>query len=236
MALPILNAPVYELTIPSTKKTVKYRPFLVKEEKALMMAQQSEDEKVMLNTTKEVIKSCILDKIDPDSLALFDVEYIFLQLRAKSVGEISELMFSCNECKDPKAKFKYGLDITKLEVEFEKDHNATIELFDGIGIKMKYPNFSLANKLKSDTNQVESVFNVILSCIDSIYDQDQVYPAVDHTREELEQFINNLTQEQFAKVQRFFETMPKLEHRVKWTCPVCKYGHDHLLRGLESFF
>lgn len=236
MALPILNAPVYELTIPSLKKTVKYRPFLVKEEKALMMAQQSEDEKVMLNTTKEVIKSCILDKIDADNLALFDIEYIFLQLRSKSVGEISELIFSCNQCKDPKAKFKYSLDITKLEVQFDKEHKATIELFDGVGIKMKYPSFALANKIKTNENSVESIFEVIISCIDSIYDQEQVYPAIDHKKEELEEFINNLTQDQFTKVQQFFETMPKLEHRVKWTCPVCKFNHDHLLRGLESFF
>jgi hypothetical protein len=236
MPLPVLNTPIYELTIPSTKKTVKYRPFLVKEEKALMIAQQSEDEKVMLNTTKEIIKSCILDKVDPDKLALFDIEYIFLQLRGKSVGEISELLFSCNECKDPKAKYKYSLDITKIDVQFDEGHSANIKLFGEVGVKMKYPSFSLASKVRGNENSVESIFEVIMSCIDSIYDEDQVYPAIDQSKEELENFINNLTQEQFAKIQSFFETMPKLEHTVKWKCPVCSFNHTHVLRGLENFF
>lgn len=236
MPLPILNTPVYELTIPSTKKVVKYRPFLVKEEKALMIAQQSEDEKVMLNTAREIIQSCILDKIDAGKLALFDIEYIFLQLRSKSVGEISELLFSCNECKDPKAKYKYSLDITKLQVTFPENHVTDIKLFDNIGIRMKYPNFSLASKAGVKENDVDAIFDIIISCIDSIYDDEEVYSAVDHTKSELEAFINNLTQEQFSKIQSFFETMPKIEHEVKWTCPVCQFKHTHILRGLESFF
>lgn len=237
MALPVIATPTYEMVIPSSKKKVKFRPFLVKEEKALLIAQQSEDSETMMNTLKSIITSCVIDKIDVDKLATFDIEYIFTQLRAKSVGEYSDLVFNCLECNDPKAKMPVKIDLTALEVQFDANHKDTIELFDGIGVKMKYPSLSSINRLKNlDVTNIDDVFNIIIECVDFVYDAEQVYPAADQTKEELEQFINNLTQDQFEKIQNFFETMPRLEKTIEFDCPVCKHHHTHTIRGLDSFF
>lgn len=237
MALPVMQTPSYDLVIPSTKQKVKFRPFLVKEEKALLLAQQSEDQNVMLNTLKGVIEACTMNKVNVEKLAMFDIEYIFLQLRSKSVGEISELVFSCMQCKDPKAKMNVDIDISKIEVVFNPEHKSDIQLFDDVGIKMKYPGVDLINKIKNvEENDVNAIFDMIVSCIDCIYDTDNVYHASEQSKEELEEFINNLTQDQFAKVQKFFETMPKLEKVVEFDCPVCKYHHIQILQGIDGFF
>ena len=237
MALPVMSQVTYELTIPSTKQKIKYRPFLVKEQKDLLIAQQSDDEKVMIETLKNIIRSCTLDKVEVDNLAMFDIEYIFTQLRAKSVGEYSELTFNCLECNDPKAKMNVNIDLTTLKVEFNEKHKSIIPLFDTVGIKMKYPGLALFDKMnKLEGNQVDMIFDVIIECIDSIYDEDTVYPAHEQSKEELETFINNLTQDQFQKVQNFFETMPKLEKEIEFDCPMCKYHHQHIVRGLSGFF
>ena len=237
MALPVMSAPTYELTVPSTKQKIKYRPFLVKEEKALLIAQQSEDETVMLNTLKDVITACTLGKLDADKIAMFDIEYIFTQLRAKSVGEISELVFMCKQCNDPKAKMYVDIDLTQLKVQFDPAHTSDINLFGNVGIKMKYPDLALLDSLEGgNVNDVDSIFKIITQCIESIYDEDAVYSANEQTKEELDQFINNLTQDQFKKVQAFFETMPKLEKKVEFDCPVCKHHHEHTIRGLTGFF
>lgn len=235
MALPILSTPIYELNIPSSKETIKFRPFLVKEEKALMIAQQSENTSTMLNTIKEIIKGCTFNKVDVEKLATFDIEYIFLNLRAKSVGEISELTFSCKNCNDEKAKVKVNIDLTKLNVKFDEKHMKNIELFNDVGIIMRYPSLQTTKKIQ-DSNNVENIFDLIISCIESIYDKDSVYSAVDQSKEELSEFINNLTQQQFQKIQEFFETMPKLEHEIQFDCPVCGFHHTHTLKGLENFF
>lgn len=237
MALPVMSTPTYEMTIPSSKEKVKFRPFLVREEKALLIAQQSDDPQVMLDTLKDVIVSCTLGKVDPNKLAIFDIEYIFLQLRAKSVGEISELVFSCLECNDSKAKMNISIDLTKLEVNFNPDHKVDIQLFDNVGIKMKYPGLAMLDKMKNlDDNNVEGIFEMITSCIDCIYDDLNVYTAAEQTKEELEEFINNLTQEQFAKIQQFFETMPKLEKVIEFDCKVCGFHHKQTIQGIDGFF
>lgn len=237
MALPVMTTPTYELTVPSTKQKIKYRPFLVKEEKALLIAQQSEDPTTMLDTLKSVITSCTLGKLDVNKLAVFDIEYIFIQLRAKSVGEISELIFSCLQCNDPKAKMKVAIDLTQLEVNFNPEHKSDIQLFDDVGIKMKYPGLALINSMKNlENDSVDAIFNLIIGSIECIYDTDNVYLASEQTKEELEDFINNLTQEQFAKVQQFFETMPKLEKTIEFKCSVCGYDHHQTIQGIEGFF
>jgi len=237
MALPVMSVPTYELIVPSTKQKIKYRPFLVREEKALMIAQQSEDESVMLDTLKSIIEGCTLNKLNVEKLAMFDIEYIFTQLRARSVGEISELLFSCLECNDPKAKMPVDIDLTTLKVEFDENHSTTIPLFDNVGIKMKYPSLALLDKMKDfDSTDISVIFNIIFDCVDSIYDEDSVYPAAEQSKEELEEFINNLTQEQFKKIQQFFETMPKLEKTIEFDCPVCKHHHKHIVKGLSGFF
>ena len=237
MALPIMKTPAYELTVPSTKEKVKFRPFLVKEEKALLIAQQSEDQQTMFDTLKGVIKACTFDKLDVDTLATFDIEYIFLQLRAKSVGEVSELVFSCLECNDPKAKIKIEIDLTQLEVYFDPEHKKDIDLFDDVGVRLKYPGLATINKMKGmKENDIGAIFDLIVECIDSIYDADNIYSAAEQTKEELNEFINNLTQDQFVKVQRFFETMPKLEKKLDFKCPVCGFEHHQTLQGLDGFF
>lgn len=237
MALPSMVAPTYELTVPSTKQVVKYRPFLVKEEKALMIAQQSEEPQTMLDTLKSVISACTFGKLNVDTLATFDIEYIFIQLRAKSVGEISELMFSCLKCGDSKAKVKINVDLTQINVIFDERHKSDIELFNDVGIKLKYPGLSVMNKLKDvKVDNYEILFDLIVECIDYIYDTDNVYAAAEQSREELEDFINNLTQDQFAKIQEFFETMPKLEKTIEFKCPVCGFDHVQVLQGLDGFF
>jgi hypothetical protein len=236
MALPMASTPRYKLTIPSSKKSVTYRPFLVKEEKALMIAQQSEDHETMLTTLKSVIESCVED-IKVSDLAIFDIEYIFTQLRAKSVGENVDLILKCDTCTDEKASVRYTIDLTKLKVDFPEDHQKTIPLFDDVGVIMQYPSLDLLKKIEGmDNTDIGAVFDIICSCIESVYNTDEMFQTKDQAPEEVREFVNNLTQEQFVKLQRFFETMPKLEERVKYSCPLCKKEHEKFIKGLESFF
>ncbi len=237
MALPSAATPKYKLVIPSLKKTVTYRQFLVKEEKALLIAQHSEDPDTMLDTLKDVIAACITERINVDELALFDVEYIFAQLRAKSVGEIVDLILKCDTCTDPLASVKYSIDLTKLSVDMPNDHDKKIPLFDDVGVIMKYPSFSMIKKMEGiDTNNIDGLFEVICLCIEAVYNSEEMFYAQDQTTKELQDFVNNLTQSQFKKLQRFFDTMPKLEQRVQFMCPVCHKEHDKMIRGLDSFF
>ena len=237
MALPKMQLPLYNVVIPSNKKQVKFRPFLVKEEKALLIAQQSEDAKVMIDTLKSIINSCIEDTIDTESLAIFDYEYLFTQIRAKSVGEIVDLVFLCDDCTDEKAKAKISLDITKFKVKFDENHKNNIPLFGSVGIVMKYPGIETLQKLeKAGGGDVDSIFDVVADCVEYVYDGDEVFNVKEQTREEVLEFLNNLTQEQFNKIEEFFETMPKMSQPVQYDCPVCNKHHDKVMEGLNSFF
>lgn len=237
MALPVQKAPVYTTEIPSSKEKFKFRPFLVKEEKALMLAQQSEDVTVMIDTLKSIIESCAQSKIDVESLAVFDLEYIFCQIRAKSVGEIIDLVFFCDDCDDEKAGSKLTIDVSKIKVKFPEEHNKKIPLFDDVGIVMKYPNLDTLNKLinMSDLSS-DDIVSIIIECIDYIYTTDEIFHAKEQTKIELINFIENLTTEQFAKIENFFDTMPRLEENVRYTCPLCNKEHDKLLTGISNFF
>lgn len=238
MALPINSStPVYTLTIPSTDQLVKFRPFLIKEEKALLIAQQSEDPLTMVNSLKEVIRACIKDEVNVDVLATFDLEYIFTQLRAKSVGEIIELNLRCDTCTDEKAVAPVKIDLTTIKVEKTLEHASKIGLYDDVGIMLKYPTMNVIKKLESvDQTDIESVFDIIVDCIDYVYTTDEVFYAKDQTKTELTEFLNNLTSDQFVKIQKFFETMPKLKHEIDYNCPVCGKEHHKVLEGLNSFF
>jgi rubrerythrin len=237
MGLPINAAPIYNLTVPSTGVTVKYRPFLIKEEKALLLAQQSEDSKVMVDTLKDTIKACVKDELNTDTLATFDLEYIFTQLRAKSVGEIVELLLRCDTCTDEKAIAKVSIDLTTISVDKSADHIATIPLFDNVGIKMNYPTLDVIQKLQNvDNSDIDQVFDIVVTCIDYIYTDSELFHAKEQSKEELIEFLNNLSSEQFLKIQKFFETMPRLKHQVAYTCPVCGTPHEKYLEGLNSFF
>ena len=237
MALPKMNAPLYNVTIPSSKKEVKFRPFLVKEEKSLLLAQQSEDPKVMINTLKSVIENCIVDNVDVDKLATFDYEYLFTQIRAKSVGEIVELLFLCDTCDDDKAKAQVNLDISKFQVEFPEGHDNKISLFDDVGIIMKNPTLDTLDKLeKIKEGDVDSIFDVVADCMESVYTTEEVFNTKDQTKQEVIDFLENLTQEQFKKIESFFLTMPKLQQIVEYDCPVCNKHHVKMMEGLASFF
>lgn len=237
MALPIISAPTYVVNIPSTKETIKYRPFLVKEEKALLIAQQSEDPVTMINTLKGVIKSCTMDCVDVDKLAIFDIEYLFAQIRAKSVGEIVNLIFRCDTCEDEKARVKRDIDLTTLAVHFPEGHEKNVVLYGDVGVMMKYPSIDIVKEFENlQESDVETIFKIICKCVDFIYDGEEIYYTKDQKMSDIEQFINNLTQEQFKKLQQFFETMPKLKHHVEYDCPVCGKHHDVSLEGLDGFF
>jgi hypothetical protein len=237
MALPLNVTPSYQLEVPSTGQKVNYRPFLIKEEKALLIAQQSEDPKVMVESLKEVIKSCVKDDLDVNVLALFDLEYIFTQIRAKSVGEVVELIFPCDTCTDENAKTKVSLDLTKIQVVKSAEHQNTIPLFGDVGVMMKYPNMDTLQKLESlDVTDFNTIFSIVAECIEAIYNNEEVFYTKDQTKEEVLEFLGNLTSEQFGKVQKFFETMPKMKQDVEYKCPVCNKEHKKTLEGLQSFF
>jgi hypothetical protein len=237
MALPINSAPIYNLTVPSTGKQLKFRPFLIKDEKALLIAQQSEDPVVMLDSLKQVIKSCTMDSINFNELSSFDLEYIFIQLRSKSVGEVVELLLHCDTCTDEKAVSKVMIDLTKIEVEKSTEHNPKIDLYDDVGVMMKYPTMEIIQRLESlDKSDIDSAFNIIVECIDYIFTDTEVFHAKEQTKSELLEFLNNLTSDQFMKIQKFFDTMPKLSKNIQYNCPVCNKHHEKVLEGLNSFF
>ena len=240
MALPMMNTPTYSLVIPSTGEKVRYRPFLVKEEKALLIAQQSEETEVMVESLKQVIGGCVLDKINVEELATFDIEYIFTQIRAKSVGEVVELLFPCDEDHgedQDKAKLKISIDISNLEVEFPEGHSKKIDLFGDVGVVMKYPSFNVMSKLENlDITNVDNIFDVIASCIDIIYQGEEIYYAKEQSKEELLDFLYNLTNDQFVKLQQFFAKMPKISKTVEYNCPLCGKHHSVTLEGMQSFF
>jgi hypothetical protein len=240
MALPMMSAPTYTMVVPSSGVSVKFRPFLVKEEKALLIAQQSEDIGVMIQTLKGIINTCVLDKLDVDKLATFDLEYMFTQIRAKSVGEIIELIFPCDIDHgedNEKARVKVSIDLTTLVVEKDPNHNNKINLFGDVGVVMKYPTMDVMKRLENlDTDDLDKVFSVVADSIDYIYQGEEIFYGKEQKHEELLQFLNNLTSEQFVKVQQFFATMPRIKKEIEYTCPVCQKHHRKMLEGMQSFF
>ena len=239
MALPMNSTPIYNLVIPSTKKSITYRPFLVKDQKTLLIAQQSDDQRIMIDSLKEVIKSCVTEPIEINKPAIFDIEYIFTQLRSKSVGETVDIVLSCDEDHgedNAKAKIQHTVDLSQLTVQEKEGHTNKIELFGTVGVVMKYPNIDDVKKLQGGEVTADDTFKLVASSIDYIYDAESVYHSKDQTEQELMDFINNLTSEQFGKIQSFFDTMPKLTHTVNYNCPVCNKAHTILLEGMQSFF
>lgn len=237
MALPMQSAVTHSLKIPSSGKEVTFRPFLVKDEKDLMVAQQSEDPKVMINTLKNVIKNCVND-VDIENLSTFDFEYIFTQIRSKSVGEDVELLFKCDKCVDnDKAITKVKIDLPSIKVNIPEGHSNKISLFDDVGVIMKYPSFDVIGDLSEmKQNDIDQMFDIIIKCIDSIYNTNEIFHAKEQTRDEMIDFLNNLSSEQFAKIQNFFETMPKMSKEVEYDCPVCNTHHKKIIEGIQSFF
>ena len=233
MALPKLASAKFELTLPSTGEKVEYRPFLVKEEKALMIAQQAGKSEDIMRAVKDVITSCTFEKVDAEKLPIFDLEYIFINLRAKSVGEIVKLMVTCPD--DNTTKVQVDVDLTKIECHKEVGHDTNIRLTDEIGLIMDYPKVSSVQELDLE-NEMESTFEVIKSCIRQVYDSNNVYEKVDMDKNDLDEFIESMTHDQFERVQEFFNTMPKVRHMIKVKNPKTGVDGEVVLEGMQSFF
>ena len=236
MALPKLNTPTYELEVPSTDKKIKYRPFLVKEEKILMIAMESKDNAQIVNAVKDIVTSCTFDKLNIATMPMFDVEYIFLNIRAKSVGEISKLKVLCPD--DKKTYANAEVDLTEVEVHVDDKHTNKIELTDSMGMIMTYPTIDSFTETGIQTINAENMIEVISSCVLQIYEDngEKVFHAKDQTKKELAEFIESMNTSQFRKMQLFFDTMPKLKHTIKVKNPKTKKSNDVTLTGLNDFF
>ena len=236
MALPTMDLPTYELEIPSTKKKIRYRPFLVKEEKVLLLAIESNDDKNIRDAVLGLLKACIQSRVKIENLATFDLEYIFLNIRAVSVGEIVEMNVTCQD--DEKTQVRYNLNLTEAQVIFPEGHSNKIMLTDTTGVIMKYPSFDrFVNGQFGDGSVDENeVIKIIAESIDQIFQGEEVYDDSTTSKKEFIQFVESLTNAQMEKIQAFFESSPRLEHKFTVTNPNTGVESEYTLRGLNSFF
>ena len=238
MPLPKIATPTYELELPSTGKSIKYRPFLVKEEKVLVIALESEDNKQITNAIKAVLKSCILTKgVKVESLPTFDIEYLFLNIRGKSVGEELEVNVICPD--DEKTTVPVIINLDEIEIQKNENHSNKIKVDSNIMMELKYPSldeFIKNNFDFNDKNAMDQSFDLIAACIDKVYTEDEVWATADCTKKEVKEFLESMNSQQFKEIEAFFETMPKLSHTIKVTNPKTKVKSDVVLEGLASFF
>jgi len=239
MPLPKINTPTYELVIPSTGKKIKYRPFLVREEKILILALESEDTNQITSAVIDILSECILTKnVDITKLATFDIEYLFLNVRSKSVGETVDVNITCPD--DGKTSVEMQINIDSIKVQKTKNHKNIIKLDDKYSMKLKYPSFNQFIEsnfdLTENNSEVNKSMSMIVSCIDMIYDEEESWDASDSSEKELEEFVEQLNSKQFKLIEKFFETMPKLSHKVKVTNPKTDVESEVVLEGLASFF
>ena len=238
MPLPKIATPTYELELPSTEQPVNYRPFLVKEEKLLVLALESEDTKQITTAIKSVLKSCVLTKgIKVEHLPTFDIEYLFLHIRGKSVGEEIEVNITCPD--DEKTQVPITLNLDDIKVQKNDNHNNQIKLDDNLMMELKYPSLDqfIKNNFDFDEkNQMEQSFDLIGTCIDKIYNEEEVWATADCTKKEVKEFLESMNSSQFKDIENFFETMPKLSHTIKVTNPKTKVESEVVLEGLASFF
>ena len=238
MPLPKISTPSYHLTLPSTGKEIKYRPFLVREEKLLVLALESEDTKQITEAIKTVIKSCIETRgIKVETLPTFDIEYLFLNIRGKSVGEEIEVNIICPD--DGETTVPVKINVDEIEVKKFDGHDKKIKIDDSIMLEMKYPSLDQFIKNNFDfsaANDMDQAFDLISSCIDTIYTEDEVWSTSDVTKKEITEFLDQMNSLQFKKIETFFETMPKLSHKITVTNPKTKVENEVVLEGLSSFF
>ncbi len=238
MPLPKISTPTYELELPSTGQKIKFRPFLVREEKLLVLAMESEDTKQITTAIKTVIKNCIETKnVKIETLPTFDIEFLFLNIRGKSVGEDIEVNIICPD--DEETTVPVTINVDDIKVQKNEDHNKKIKIDDSIMMEMKYPSleqFIKSNFDLTDQNTMDQSFDMISSCIDKIYTEDEVWSAADVTKKELTEFMDQMNTNQFKQIEKFFETMPKLSHTIKVTNPKTKVESEVVLEGLASFF
>lgn len=236
MPLPKLVVPEYELELPSSKEIVKYRPFLVKEEKLLLTAMQLGEEKDMMNAVKTIIKNCTNLKSKVDNLATFDIEYLFLKIRSKSIGEVSKILVTCPD--DDETQVEVEIDLESIQVTWPKNHSTKIELTDDVGLIMKYPSLDTFVKLNftGEDITVDNIFDLSVSCIDQIYEGDEIYDVKSYTKKEILDFLESMKSDQFLRLQNFFADMPKLEHDIEVENPKTGVTSTIKLEGLGSFF
>jgi hypothetical protein len=239
MPLPKINTPTYELEIPSTGKKIRYRPFLVREEKVLIMALESEDMKQITNAIVEILSECILTKgVKVTDLSTFDIEYLFLNLRSKSVGESLEVNVTCPD--DGETQVKMEIDLDSIKVQKDSNHNNIIKLDDTLSMKMKYPSITqfVENnfEIQEAGEDVNKSLEMITSCIEMVYNQDECWSASDCTKQELQEFVEQMNTKQFKEIESFFTTMPKLSHTLMVKNPNTKIENEVVLEGLASFF
>jgi DNA-directed RNA polymerase subunit M/transcription elongation factor TFIIS len=241
--LPKLDVPIYNVKLISTGQDVRIRPFLVKEQKLFLMAAESEDSKETITTIKQVLKNCILDEIDVDRLPTFDLEYLFMNLRARSVEEVVNLKYKCNNTvkndknEDTVCNGSVEFDVNLLQIEPTKhpEHESKFMLNDKIGISLKYPTFEMVQKYEQmDENDI--MVNILIDCIDYLYDDNQMYYAKDTSRKELEDFVDSMQQKDLEKIRVFFDTMPEIKKEVHFHCPKCGYEEEMVIKGLQNFF
>ena len=237
MPLPIPSFPVYETEIPSTGKKIKYRPFLVKEEKVLLIAMEGEDEKEIELAVKNILKGCIVSKIKIEDLATFDLEYLFLRIRAASAGETVSMKVTCLD--DNKTTVNVNINLLDVKVNKPEGHTNKIMLDDTLGIVMKYPSineFINITLMDRDLETTEKVFDMLADCVDQIFQDEEVWDSESTSKKEIIDFFDNLTQKQFEKIQQFFDTMPSLKHEFKVINPNTGVESNYTLEGLQSFF
>ena len=236
MALPKIGYPTYELELPSTGNTVKYRPFLVKEEKVLLMALESKDEKQVISGVKDLIKNCVISRIKVDQLPSFDLEYLFLKIRAASIGEVITLNVTCLD--DNKTEVEVQININDVEVVKQEGHDSKIMLSENSGIIMKYPSMQqfIEREFLQKDLKTEEVYDFIADSIDQIFDEDEVYDSSTTTKKEFRTFVDSLTTKQFENIQKFYETCPKLSHTFKAINPNTGKESEYTIEGLQSFF
>ena len=232
MALPKLETKTYTLTLPSTGEDIKYRPFLVKEQKTLLMAQDSKNNKELIDAMSQLINDCTFGKVDPKTCSMFDAEYIFLKLRAKSIGEKTEIQVTCPD--DKKTKVSVSLNLEEIECTMTDDHTNKVQITDNVKIIFGYP-LMTSLQLAEGKNQTEAMFNLIKDCVQEIHYGEDIYNKVDTSEKELTDFFDSLSSEQFKKVSDFFETMPKLRHSIEVINPETKVKSEVVIEGLQSF-
>ena len=240
MALPKIDTPTYELTLPVSKKKIRYRPFLVKEQRNLLMAMESNETNDVHLAIRDILENCTLTpNVDIDSLPIIDVEYFFIQLRAKSVGEVVESKYSCNNIVGDKEcgnTMEHKLNLLNLKVEMNEDIKPEIQLNEKLAVKFKYPEFGMIKNSLNSENINDLTFNMIAQSIEYIYDGEQFYYGKESSPKELLDFVESMNQEQFSKVENFFSNLPKLKEKIEMTCSKCGFKHNIPVEGLESFF
>jgi len=237
MALPVANTAKYELTLPSQQKTVSYRPFLVKEEKILLMAMESGNAGEMLTAVKDIVKNCTFGEIVAEDYPMFDIEYVFLQIRAKSVGEIAKIKVLCPD--DKKTYVNTEVDLSKVEVYVDDDHanNVILDESRKLGVVLKYPSLKDVNEnMMTGKIKLDEMYDMITNAIETIYEGEKVYQAKDSTKEELREFVDNLTADQMKNLNKFYNTMPRLEHKIEVENPNTGVKSEVVLKGLADFF